>query len=435
MIRKKEKFIASVISIFCLCYLSPFSTEASLVPEEIVVLVNAQSSESIDIGKLYINLRKVPSNHLIKIDVTTKESISRKDYDEYIAGPVRDSINSLFSNGEKIRCIVTTYGIPLRINAIKPLIVTDDFKELLQLRNQKQQERAKLQKIKRQGPDLNKELSKKIGKLSSEINQLNFKISQLDGSDTISAVDSELTLVLAPDYSLWSFLPNPQYLPYKDRNAAYFSTILMVSRIDAPTPELARGLIRTAIEVEKSGLSGKVYLDARGKTGSDDYSKFDQDIRKTAMILQKGSLPVVLDNRPQVFQEGDAPEAALYCGWYSIAKYIDAFEWSKGAIGYHVASSEAVSIHNPKSKYWVKSMLEKGVIGTLGPVAEPYLGAFPLPSVFFPLLMSGNYTLAEVFTLSNPFLSWRIVLIGDPLYNPFKNMPAFNLKNPILLLK
>jgi uncharacterized protein (TIGR03790 family) len=407
MIRKKEKFIASIISIFCLFYLSPFLAEASLVPEELVVLVNAQSSESIDIGKLYINLRKVPSNHLIKIDVTTKENISRKDYDEYIAGPVRDSINNFFSKGEKIRCIVTTYGIPLRINAIKPLIVTDDFKELPQLRNQKQQERAKLRKIKKQGADLNKELSRKIGKLSSEINQLNFKISQLNGSDTISAVDSELTLVLAPDYSLSNFLPNPQLLKYKGRNASYFSTILMVSRIDAPTPELARGLIRTSIEVEKSGLSGKVYLDARGKTGSDDYSKFDQDIRKTAMILQKSSLPVVLDNRPQVFQKGDAPEAALYCGWYSIAKYIDAFEWSKGAIGYHVASSEAVSIHNLKSKYWVKSMLEK----------------------------SGNYTLAEVFTLSNPFLSWRIILIGDPLYNPFKNMPAVNVKNPIFHLK
>ncbi len=435
MMRKNEKFIASVICIFCLIYLSPFLTEASLVPEEIVVLVNAQSSQSIEIGTLYINLRKLPSHHLIKIDVATHESISRTDYEEYIAAPLRNSINSLFSRGEKIRCIVTTYGIPLRINAMKSLIVTDDFKELLQRRNRKQQERSKLQKIKRQGADLNKELSKKIGKLNSEINQLNFKISQLDGSDTISAVDSELTLVLAPDYSLSSFLPNPQFLPYKGRNAAYFSTVLMVSRIDAPTPELAHGLIRTSIEVEKSGLSGKVYLDARGKTGSDDYSTFDHDIRKTAMILQKSSLPVVLDNRPQVFQEGDAPDAALYCGWYSLAKYIDAFEWSKGAIGYHVASSEAVSIHNPKSEYWVQRMIEKGVIGTLGPVAEPYLQAFPPPSVFFPLLMSGNYTLAEVFTLSNPFLSWRIILIGDPLYNPFKNKPALNVRNPLLLLQ
>lgn len=396
-----------------------------------MVLVNQQSPESIEIGNLYINLRRVPLHHIIKIDITPKESISRKDYDVHIARPVRKSISSLFSMGEKIRCIVTTFGIPLRINAIKPLIVTDDFNELLQSREQKQQERARLRQMKGEDADLKKEINKKIGKLRAEINQLNFKISQLDGSDTISAVDSELALVLAPDYTLSNFLLNPQFHAYKGPDAGHFGTILMVSRIDAPTPELARGLIRTSIEVEKSGLAGKIYLDARGKTGSDDYSRFDKDIRRTAKILQNSLLPVVLDNNPQVFQKGDAPDAALYCGWYSLANYIDAFKWSKGAIGYHVASSEAVSIHNVNSRYWVKSMIEKGVIGTLGPVAEPYLYAFPSPSVFFPLLMSGKYTLAEVFTLSNPFISWRIILIGDPLYNPFKNMPSHNLINAL----
>jgi uncharacterized protein (TIGR03790 family) len=125
--------------------------------------------------------------------------------------------------------------------------------------------------------------------------------------------------------------------------------------------------------------------------------------------------------------------AALYCGWYSHKKYVDAFQWSKGAVGYHVASSEAVSLHDPKRKYWVKSMIEKGVIASIGPVKEPYLTAFPPPSIFFPLLMSGKYTLVEVFAMTNPFLSWQMILVGDPLYNPFRNNPAFVFKNSPLL--
>jgi len=53
-------------------------------------------------------------------------------------------------------------------------------------------------------------------------------------------------------------------------------------------------------------------------------------------------------------------------------------------------------------------------------VAEPYVQAFPLPQVFFSCLLDGN-TLADCYALSNSFWSWQMVLIGDPLYRPFKN--------------
>jgi hypothetical protein len=33
----------------------------------------------------------------------------------------------------------------------------------------------------------------------------------------------------------------------------------------------------------------------------------------------------VLDEREALFETGTAPDAALYLGWYSLGKYIDAF--------------------------------------------------------------------------------------------------------------
>ena len=64
-------------------------------------------------------------------------------------------------------------------------------------------------------------------------------------------------------------------------------------------------------------------------------------------------------------------------------------------------------------------MLEEGITATLGPVSEPYLLAFPLPEAFFGLLLTGKKSLVECYYLTKPFNSWRMMLIGDPLYNPF----------------
>ena len=50
---------------------------------------------------------------------------------------------------------------------------------------------------------------------------------------------------------------------------------------------------------------------------------------------------------------------------------------------------------------------------------------FSPPGPFFPLLMTGKLTLLEVYFLTLPGLSWMQILIGDPLYHPFKT-PMLN---------
>ncbi|KHE91571.1 MAG: hypothetical protein SCABRO_02680 [Candidatus Scalindua brodae] len=131
-----------------------------------------------------------------------------------------------------------------------------------------------------------------------------------------------------------------------------------------------------------------------------------------------------------MFPEKSCPDAALYVGWYSLARYVDSFEWKKGAVGFHIASSEASTLEQQDSQVWCKRLIEEGVAATLGPVEEPYLSSFPLPDVFFPLLMEGKLTLLEVYFKSIPHISWRMILIGDPLYTPFKNNPEIEFASP-----
>ncbi len=241
-----------------------------------------------------------------------------------------------------------------------------------------------------------------------------------------ASVDSELSFLWWNDgsYPLGGRLPNPLYLGYAGDVNKWPLPILMVSRLDALTPNHVRTMIDQAMETESRGLSGKVYVDSRGikKRGAPLSTGFyDTDMQNFAKHFQAASnYPVILENTEKRFsQPGEAPNVALYVGWYRLRHYEDAFTFNPGAIGYHIASGEAANVHNPDEPGWCKNALERGITVTLGPVDEPYLDAFPLPTEFFGLLYSGKYSLVEAYYLSKRYVSWRMVLFGDPLYRPW----------------
>jgi uncharacterized protein (TIGR03790 family) len=248
---------------------------------------------------------------------------------------------------------------------------------------------------------------------------------------TGASVDSELSLMLVENYPRVHWLPNPLHVQFDQEPSMqrFRRAVVMVGRLDGPTPRIARRLVDDALKTESRGFQGICYLDARGLKGKSEvgsYTWFDHHLERLAELMkQHSTLKVVLDLRSGLFLRGSCPRAALYCGWYSLAKYVASCTWEPGAVAYHVASAEATTLRSPGSQVWCKRLLEEGVAATLGPVAEPYLGAFPLPDEFFPLLMKGDLSLLEVYYRTVPHLSWQMILIGDPLYRPFKKDPAW----------
>jgi len=252
-------------------------------------------------------------------------------------------------------------------------------------------------------------------------------------NETYASFDSELALVLWPDHSLLRWQNNVLFYGFDPALRDILPKTMIVARLEAPTFELTKQIVDTSIAVEKEGLAGRVYFDARGMAADKNpgsYGDYDQNLRDVAAWLKENTtLDITLDNKDKLFQTGDCPDAALYCGWYSLANYVDAFTWKPGAVAWHIASSEADTLRRADSNVWCKKMLEKGVCGTLGPVYEPYLTAFPRPLEFFTLLLSGKLTLGEIYAVTNPCASWVMVLVGDPLYNPFKNSPQIDPEN------
>jgi uncharacterized protein (TIGR03790 family) len=243
--------------------------------------------------------------------------------------------------------------------------------------------------------------------------------------DSEAAFDSELTLLWEDHYprTRWALNPANLEMRVQTAKAPQLPRQLMVSRLDAPNPEIVMNLIDTGllIEHEGKGLDGVAYFDARGLPAQDAYGKFDQDLRDTAKYLKTYTdLQVELEDTPELLKLKDAPNAVLYCGWYSVRNFQETAAFKAGSVGYHVASFEMMSLHNQMEKGWVPNLLKRHVAATLGSVEEPYLSAFPKPSLFFPLLVSGEFTNAEIYQMTIPLLSWRMAFVGDPLYRPFK---------------
>jgi uncharacterized protein (TIGR03790 family) len=387
----------------------------ALEPSEILVLADPDNAASTRLARYYCEKRGIPSNHVFKMALGTplRDTIGRADYDRWLAGPLRHALQSRPDLAD-IQCIVTTYGIPFRVGPRPPLTGYDaQLKQLRQLLEQEKQAATELEQKGQTGS-----VAYQTHQLGAS--QIQSDIDRIMGKETEASVDSELSLVLCNAYELYRWQPNDLRNPAGPKP---FKT-LMVSRLDGPSYGIAQGLIDKALAAEEKGLTGVAYIDSRGLFGKDLYSYYDQSMRDLALLLRlRTSLPVKEERTAELFPPGSCPQTALYCGWYSLAKYVDAFEFVEGAVGFHIASLEAVNLRDANSTQWCPSLLKHGITATLGPVGEPYLHAFPEPKLFFGALLDGH-CLVEAYYLTQPLNSWQMVLIGDPLYTPFKKSPS-----------
>jgi len=386
----------------------------ALDPAEVLVVANATVPPGVELASYYMKQRGIPEANLVKVSVPGDETIARRHYDEKIAAPVRRALE--MPAFRRTRCLVLMYGLPLRV--APPEIGPEDILRIDALEQRREETRRRIAAL----PDRAKEEKER---LSGSLAAVDADIAAARKADHSAAVDSEIALVAAGDYPLAGWVPNPFFIGYRNKELGIdASRVLMVSRLDGPTEKIARRIIDDALAAETQGLAGTACFDARWAEPAGEprggYAIYDASIHRAARrVAESGRMAVKLDSAERLFQPGDCPEAALYCGWYSLGEYVSAFTWKAGAVAYHIASSECVTLKRKDSRVWCKRMLEEGAAAVVGPVEEPYIQAFPVPEVFFSLLVDGYLTLAECYAASTPWLSWRMILIGDPLYRPF----------------
>lgn len=382
---------------------------------EILVVANENVAGSTDLARYYMKKRGIEEKDLIKLRVTGRETISRIDYEKKVAGPIRDRLGQK-DRRARIRCLLIMYGLPLKIDP--PMRTKQENDRLHVLKEKERDVTERLNKGKKVGVE---------GGLRNEREEIQSEIKRLKRSDCLASLDSEISLVFENNYGLDGWIPNPYFWGFKEKEGLIGrENVLMVSRLDGPSEKIVKRMIDDTLQAEKRGLEGSAYFDARwpDKDVPEDsaYAVYDRSIHLAAgRVKASRRMEVSIEQTNDLFKPGECPHAALYCGWYSLSNYVDAFTWQPGAVGYHIASGECVTLRRKNSRAWCKMMLEKGVAATIGPVDEPYVNAFPVPEIFFGFLVDGYLSLAECYMISLPYLSWKMVLIGDPLYKPFKN--------------
>jgi uncharacterized protein (TIGR03790 family) len=411
----RENLIALALVILACC-----RPGLALEPDEILLIANTDHAASMRLARYYCEKRGVPSGNIIPVSLGTplRDSIGRADYEKRLAGPIRRVFATRKDLGN-IQCLVTTYGVPFKVGRREPLSGFD--MQLKQLRQSLQEEKDAIAQLEEKGQANSLAWQGRQLRLT----QIQMDIDRIGGKETEASVDSELSLVLCNAYDLYRWQPNllrtPGPHPFKT---------LMISRLDGPSYSIAKGLIDKALAAEAKGLMGSACIDSRGLAGKDLYGYYDQSLRDLAILTRLQTvLPVREEQTGALFPPGSCPQTALYCGWYSVKKYVDAFDFVDGAVGFHIASFEAADLRDPNSPQWCPAMLQDGITATLGPVNEPYLHAFPEPRAFFGALFDGR-CLVEAYYLTLPFNSWQMVLIGDPLYRPFKAKPQGQTSKP-----
>ncbi|MDF1660781.1 MAG: TIGR03790 family protein [Planctomycetota bacterium] len=340
--------------------------------EAILILANRNKAKSLEVAKHYSTLRKIPEDQILKLDCSDKEEILRADFDKTIATPVKEYL----AEHPKVLIVVPCWGVPLKVKDRDP-------------------------------------------KDNAAIKAGFFK-----GRDN-AAVDGEIALFRREGDELSGAIRNPIF--GSQTPLTLESKILIVCRLDGPTPELAKELVDKAIIAEALGPVGQSFLDTRGPNLKGGYKVRDDIMVKVADAWKKIAFPFDHDVKPAVVDLSTREKLLHYYGWYAGSqKPKGTVQFRTGSIAIHLHSFSAATIRNPK-RNWVAPLLQWGATATYGTVYEPLTVGFPYENVFWDRLAQG-WSFGQAGQVANQLLSWQAVFVGDPLYTPYSEDSVKNHK-------
>ena len=202
-------------------YAAPKAKGEAVNPDAAATLVvfNENDRDSVDLARFYAEKRGIPKDQVIGLKCAKTEEISRDDYDKTIAEPLRRAFTSNFwwklrdaenplgaVESNKIRFVALMRGVPLKI----------------------------------------------AGTTNYEGDKVTAKppVGGINGA----AVDSELAVLGLRTRLISGPLNNPYFRSFTPIAEANRAELLLVCRLDAPTPETVRRMITDSIDAERSGL-------------------------------------------------------------------------------------------------------------------------------------------------------------------------------------
>ena len=379
------RVIAFVLVLLLVIGIGAHAAEQPLAASTIVVY-NKNVPDSVTLATFYAQQREITRDHLVGLDCSAEEEISREEYDATITNPLRDIFKArqwwtMHKTPDKkesvtastIHFVAVIKGMPLKIRATATYPGDAPAPGPIGNRNE-------------------------------------------------ASVDSELTLLAFFLHRISGETPNPYFQNFRAISDVENATLLLVCRLDAPMAATVRDMIVDAIAAEKNGLWGRAYVDGAHNPGAAGMGVGDQWLIEIAGQFHKVGIPVIYEDTPAIFPDGyPMTDCALYYGWYAggvAGPFTEpGFRFVPGAVAVHIHSFSASTLRDPNAN-WVAPLVSKGAAASMGNVYEPYLQLTPNLDIFNDRLLHG-FTFAESAYMSIRALSWMSVMVGDPLYRPY----------------
>ena len=337
----------------------------SQTADNVLLVVNDNSQDSRAIGRYYAEKRKLPAGNICRLRTAESETITRDAFEREILRPVADYLRSRALQ-DQILYIVTTRGIPL--------VVEGD--------------------------------AGAVGDLA--------------------AVDSELAMVyrylLFGAFPYYGRIENPYFaVEFKRDSLRPFVRrdydIYLVTRLTGASAIDAILLVDRALAAEGNG---DFFFDLASAQQSTEAGWAQQ----AAASLKEAGLKATVESSSKVFEN-----LATVQGYFSqsstdtaLNDRIPQIQWSPGAIATVLDKVTAGSRRAPGGGSDTASLalryIESGVTGFGGYVADPTADGYLRPQILFPAYAAG-YNLAEAFHAASRYVSWRAVILGDPLASAF----------------
>lgn len=375
---KRAIFFFLSAALFALC------ARAEVLPSKVYVVANSDDPDSLAIADFYASARGIPKGNIVGLPMPKAGKISKAEYFEKIENPLvaelakRGALKAVKLGGREpsgreiysyvshdIDFLVLCRGVPWGINPTPGSPAPNPPKSF---------------------------------------------------SDAAS-VDSEISGRFVSSKSFAGFVKNPLFNNYSWAMTPSITGTIPVARLDGVSRADVEASVKNALEAEKKGVRGRVYIDEskREKTG-------DKWLSAAGKILSAAGFDVSENTEPRLFGFADRMDApAFYFGWYAFnpAGYFadKNFKFPAGASALHIFSFSAANMRDRNS--WTPAFTAEGASATFGNVYEPYLGGTHYPHVYV-LALARGMSAGEAATAAMPFLSWQGVFVGDPMFKPFK---------------
>lgn len=194
----------------------------------------------------------------------------------------------------------------------------------------------------------------------------------------------------------------------------------LATRLDGYTAADAKALVDRSLAAKPE--KGLFLFDGSPGRQSGGYKLMSLHMSEAHdLILRKGYVSIH-DSSAEFI--GGKPGLMGYFSWGSNDKSFDRAKYKSnkflpGAIAETPVSTSARTFkRTDEGQSLIADLIESGVTGVKGYVAEPTLAAVADPRVMFDRYLSG-YNLAESFYMASRWILWRDIVIGDPMCAPY----------------